>query len=314
MRNFFGVLKKAVGDFGEDDCMSSAAAMAYYAIFSLPPLLVMVVSLAGYFGVPPERIQKIVQDQWGVASSNRESADANGGNQTDAQTGDEQGESDSEAAEKTPAGVMGAATRVVGIAILVFSATGLFAQLQYTLNRAWEVKPDPKQGGVLAFIGKRVLSLGMILVVVFLLLVSMVLTTLIDETIAYLKGGAPDETTIVLGITLNNVVAFLVATLLFAAMFRFLPDAEIAWRDVWFGAVMTGLLFVIGKTLIALYLQHTDLGSGWGSAAASMIGVLVWMYYSSLIVLFGAELTQAWAAARGRGIQPSPGAIPAEKA
>ena len=93
--------------------------------------------------------------------------------------------------------------------------------------------------------------------------------------------------------TLNNVVAFVVATLLFAAMFKMLPDAKMAWRDVWFGAVMTGLLFVVGKTLIALYLQHTDLSSSWGSAAASMIGVLVWMYYSSLIVLFGAEMTQA---------------------
>jgi membrane protein len=96
-------------------------------------------------------------------------------------------------------------------------------------------------------------------------------------------------------------------------MFRFLPDAEIAWRDVWFGAIVTGLLFVVGKALIAFYLQHTDLSSNWGGAAASLIGVLVWMYYSSIIVLFGAELTQAWAASRGRGIRPAPGAVPAEE-
>jgi membrane protein len=306
MRNFFGVIRKAVRDFGEDDCMSSAAAMAYYAIFSLPPLLVMVVALAGYFGVPPERIQKMVQDQWGVAASSdqggREGAEA-----------EERG-ADDEQAKDAQRGVAGIAMRVAGVVILVFSATGLFAQLQYTLNRAWEVKPDPKQGGVLAFLGKRILSLGMILVIVFLLLVTMVLTTVIDEVIAYLMGGAPEETAIVLGVTLNNVVALVVATLLFAAMFRVLPDAKVAWRDVWFGAFVTGLLFVIGKTLIALYLQHTDLSSNWGSAAASLIGVLVWMYYSSIIVLFGAELTQAWAAAHGRGIQPAPGAVPAEAA
>jgi membrane protein len=300
------VLLKALRDFGEDDCMSSAAAMAYYAIFSLPPLLVMVVALAGYFGVPPERIQKMVQDQWGVAASSDQSGHENA-------EVEEQGAGD-EQAKDAQRGVAGTAMRVAGVVILVFSATGLFAQLQYTLNRAWEVKPDPKKGGVLAFLAKRILSLGMILVIVFLLLVSMVLTTVIDEIIAYLKGGAPEETAVVLGITLNNVVALIVATLLFAAMFRFLPDAKVAWRDVWFGAIVTGLLFVIGKTLIALYLQHTDLSSNWGSAAASLIGVLVWMYYSSIIVLFGAELTQAWATAHGRGIQPAPGAVPAEAA
>jgi membrane protein len=306
MRNFFSVIGKAVRDFGEDDCMSSAAAMAYYAIFSLPPLLVMVVALAGYFGVPPERIQKIVQDQWGVASSSDQHGREN------AEAADRGGEEERKA--DAPRGVVGTVMRVAGVLILVFSATGLFAQLQYTLNRAWEVKPDPKLGGVLAFLGKRILSLGMILVIVFLLLVSMVLTTVIDEIIAYLKGGAPEETAIVLGITLNNVVALVVATLLFAAMFRVLPDARVAWSDVWFGAVVTGLLFVFGKSLIAVYLQYTDLSTNWGSAAASLIGVLVWIYYSSIIVLFGAELTQAWAAAHGRGIRPAPGAVPAEAA
>jgi membrane protein len=154
----------------------------------------------------------------------------------------------------------------------------------------------------------------MILVVVFLLLVSMLLTTVIDEIISQLKGGPADSTTIVLGITLNNVVAFLVATLLFAAMFKVLPDAEIGWRDVWFGAVVTGLLFVVGKSLIALYLQNSDTASAWGDAAAALIGVLVWMYYSSIIVLFGAELTQAWAAEHGRAIEPSEGAVPADAA
>jgi membrane protein len=105
-----------------------------------------------------------------------------------------------------------------------------------------------------------------------------------------------------------------VATLLFAAMFKVLPDVKMAWKDVFVGAAFTGLLFVIGKTLIGLYLQHSDLGSGWGDAAASMIGILVWMYYSCLILLFGAELTQVWASEYGRGIQPAPGAVPANAA
>jgi membrane protein len=306
MGRFFGIIKKAVSDFSEDDCMSSAAAMAYYAIFSLPPLLVMVVGIAGYFGVSPEEMQKMVQDQWGVASSTAQEGEG--------EPQDQSSDDKSREQEARQVGAMSIASRVIGVLILVFSATGLFAQLQYTLNRVWEVKPDPKRGGVLAFITKRVLSLGMILVVVFLLLTSMLLTLIIDEIIAQFRGAEEDPATIALGITLNNVVVFIVATLLFAAMFRALPDAKVAWRDVWFGAIVTGLLFVVGKTLIALYLQNTDLASGWGTAAAAMIGVLVWMYYSSLILLFGAELTQAWAAGHGREIRPAEGAIPAEAA
>jgi membrane protein len=306
MSNFFRTIKKAVSDFSQDDCMSSAAAMAYYAIFSLPPLLVLVVTVAGYFGVEPEQIQSMVQDQWGVSAGEQQSSN-------DQQAANEESENAASKDQEQPAGMLGIASRIIGGLILIFSATGLFAQMQYTLNRAWEVKPDPKQGGLFAFLGKRVLSLGMILVVVFLLLISMLLTTVLDEVIAQLSGSV-GPVKMALGVTLNNIVAFVVATLLFAAMFKVLPDADIGWRDVWFGAIVTGLLFVIGKSVIALYLQSADLASGWGTAAAAMIGVLVWMYYSSLIVLFGAELTQAWAVEHGRAIKPSEGAVPAEAA
>ncbi len=296
MYRFFRVLKKAASDFSEDDCMSTGAAIAYYAIFSLPPLLVLIVAIAGYFGIKPDKMQKMVQDQWGVNSSSDGAGAAN--------------ESKSEEPKGRDFGLV---SRIVGGAILLFSATGLFSQLQYALNRAWEVKPDPKQGGIWAFITKRVLSFGMVLVVAFLLLVSFVLTTVIDELIAWLHG-APDESALAIGYILNILAAFVVATLLFAAMFKVLPDVKMAWKDVFVGAAFTGLLFVIGKTLIGLYLQHSDLGSGWGDAAASMIGILVWMYYSCLILLFGAELTQVWASEYGRGIQPAPGAVPANAA
>jgi membrane protein len=291
MFRFFRVLKKAASDFSEDDCMSTGAAIAYYAIFSLPPLLVLIMAIAGYFGIEPDEIQKMVQSQWGVSSSSESNASA-------------------DESEEPKARDFGLVSRIVGGAILLFSATGLFSQLQYALNRAWEVKPDPKKGGIWAFITKRVLSFGMVLVVAFLLLVSFVLTTVIDELIAMVRG-APEESALAIGFALNNLAAFVVATLLFAAMFKVLPDVKMAWKDVFVGAAFTGLLFIIGKTLIGLYLQHSDLGSGWGDAAASMIGVLVWMYYSSLILLFGAELTQVWASEYGRGIQPAPGAVPA---
>jgi membrane protein len=306
MGRFFRALKKAASDFSDDDCMSSGAAIAYYAIFSLPPLLVLVVMIAGYFGISPERIQQVVQNQWGVSGAPTQ-AQQGEGEETDPANGEE-----AEAASLSSS--LGWVGRIVGGAVLLFSATGLFAQLQYALNRAWEVKPDPKQGGVWAFITKRLLSFGMILVVAFLLLVSFVLTTIIDELTALLQGGAPSGMMLALGIVLNNAAAFLVAMLLFAAMFKVLPDADMAWRDVWVGAGMTALLFIVGKALIGWYVQHTDLATGWGSAAASMIGVLVWLYYSCLILLFGAELTQVWASKYGQGIEPSPGAMRAEAA
>ena len=298
MGRFFHVLKKAASDFSEDDCMSIGAAMAYYAIFSLPPLLVLVVAVAGYFGIEPEEIQKMVQDQAGLSTSSEALGQQGGGEQ---------------ASDEPKGRDFGIVSRIVGGALLLFSATGLFAQLQYALNRAWEVKPDPKQGGIWAFITKRVFSFGMIVVVGFLLLVSFVLTTIIDELIAMVHG-APEGSELALGIVLNNAAAFVVSTLLFAAMFKVLPDAKIAWKDAFVGAAFTGLLFVIGKSLIGWYLQNSNLGSGWGDAAASMIGVLVWMYYSSLIVLFGAEVTQVWASEYGRGIEPAPGAVPSEAA
>jgi membrane protein len=306
MGRFFRALKKAATDFSDDDCMSSGAAIAYYAIFSLPPLLVLVVMIAGYFGISPERIQQVVQNQWGVSGAPTQ-AQQGQGEETDRANGEE-----AEAASFSSS--LGWVGRIVGGAVLLFSATGLFAQLQYALNRAWEVKPDPKQGGVWAFITKRLLSFGMILVVAFLLLVSFVLTTVIDELTALLQGGAPSGMMLALGIVLNNAAAFLVAMLLFAAMFKVLPDADMAWRDVWVGAAMTALLFIVGKALIGWYVQHTDLATGWGSAAASMIGVLIWLYYSCLILLFGAELTQVWASKYGQGIEPSPGAMRAEAA
>jgi len=301
MKNFLRILKKAASEFSNDECMSSAAAMAYYAIFSLPPLLILVAAIAGYFGVEPRRIQELVQNQWGVATL----SERNFEQQPESEGADRSGQNGSTEA----GGGLGIVWRIAGAAILVFSATGLFAQLQYALNRAWGVMPDPQRGGIMALVVKRVLSFGMIVVIFFLLLISLVLTTVIDEVTAYLQGGSPEGVALAIGIGLNNLAAFAVATLLFAAMFKVLPDAQMAWRDMWIGAMITALLFVIGKALIGWYVQHSALGSSWGSAAASLIGVLVWMYYSSLIVLFGAELTQVWASEHGHGIRPDEGAV-----
>jgi len=318
MKSLWSALKKAGTDFFEDDCMSAGAALAYYTIFSLPPLLVIVFLVASAFGVSEDTINSVVKRQLGIPvteavghSPSGESGEENEKNDTQSsrETPSEDQESSSAQASTPGFGNLGLLSRLIGIGILIFSATGVFAQLQFALNRAWEVEPDPEAGGVWNFLFKRFLSLGMVVVIAFLLLVSLVLTTLIDEAVHLIQGGTPDMIMQVVGFVLNDLVTLLLATLLFAAMYKILPDAEMAWKDVWVGAAFTGFLFVVGRSLIGWYLQNSQLGSEWGSAAASMVAVLVWVYYSSLLVLFGAELTQVWANQFGSGIRPSNGAV-----
>jgi membrane protein len=300
MQRLWKVFKRTISDFSDDDCMTSGAAMAYYAIFSMPPLMVIVFSVASYLGVSRERIDRIVENQVGLPAA--------------AVAADRQAANDSPAAAEesdaaTSSGALGWATRIVGVVLLLFAATGLFAQLQHALNRAWDVEPDSKHGGILRLALKRIASLGMIVVIAFLLVTSLALTTILDDISATVFGGAPKGLAIGLGIALDNLTTFVIATLLFAAMFKVLPDAQITWKDVWVGAASTAILFVIGKTMVGLYLDNFDVGSGWGAAAASTVGALVWVYYSSLIVLFGAELTETWATEHGRRIEPAPGAV-----
>jgi membrane protein len=292
MSDFFKALKVAAKDFSDDECMTSGAAIAYYTIFSLPPLLVVVFFIAGQFGVSHETVDRVMKEQLGMPTA--------------------QAQPDETASAATEGGIassLGPLGKIIGALILVFSATGVFAQLQFALNRAWEVERDPEQGGVLVFAMKRLLSLGMIVVIAFLLLVSMVLTTMIEEIMRMVMGENPGQVGVVLGAVVNGIVTIGVATLLFAAMYKVLPDAKMRWRDTWVGAAMTAVLFVVGKLLIGMYLENSNIGSGWGSAAGSMIAMLVWVYYTSLIVLFGAELTQAWTSRFGAGIEPSKGAV-----
>jgi membrane protein len=285
----FQLLRRAGQDFVDDDCLSGAAAMAYYSIFSLPPLLYLVVSVSLALGATPEQVRGAAARQLMLSAS--EPAKANGGDEAVLP----------ESRLRSP-GLLG---RIAGGALLLFSATGLLAQLQVNLNRAWEVRARPNKSGLLRIALKRVFSLGMVLVAAFLLLVSLVLTTLIDEIVAYLQQGAPTAWGLVLGNLLNGLVGLLVTTALFAAMFKVLPDAKMSWRDAWCGAAMTAVLFLIGKSLIAWYLASVDIDSTWGHAAASTLGILVWIYYTTVILLFGAELTQVWACEYGGGIVPT---------
>jgi membrane protein len=285
-----GLLKRSVREFIEDDCPTMAAALSYYTVFALPPLLLLILLLVGAVMDP--------QDVQGSLQAQLQSLMGPGAGKTIRTI--------LEHAQLPGSG--GLIATVVGIVVLILGATGVFGQLQAALNRAWEVKPDPAQGGIRNFVMKRVFSFGMILGLAFLLLVSLVLSAVLAAFGDSLGRWLPQGFSATLLQVINFAISFAAITLLFAAIFRVLPDARIRWRDVWVGATVTGLLFVIGKTLIGIYLGRSNPGEAFG-AAGSLALLLVWIYYSSMIVLFGAEFTQAWADQRGSGIEPEPGAV-----
>lgn len=197
---------------------------------------------------------------------------------------------------------------ILSVLALLFGATGAFAQLQAALNKAWDVRKDPEKSGIVTLLLKRALSLGMILVIAFLLLVSLVISALLSRAGGWLAGLLPGAVGQVTLRAIDLGLSLVVITALFAAMFKVLPDARIAWRDVWGGALVTAALFVIGKFLLGFYIGTTDPGSAFG-AAGSLALILVWIYYSAMIFFFGAELTQVWARRKGREILPDQDAV-----
>lgn len=280
-----GILKHTAIDFWHDDCPRLAAALSYYTVFSLPALLILLVTIAGFVW-DAEEIRGAIEGQMRSLI----------GPDAATQVREMIGHADSE----TPTSFF---TKTLGVAALLFGATGAFIQLQSALNDAWKVEPDPSQGGIRNFIVKRIFSFGLILFVAFLMLVSLVLTTAITAVGNMLGGGLPATILYIL----NFIVSFAVITALFAAMFRVMPDATIAWRDVWVGAIVTSLLFVAGKFALGFYLGTSNPGDAFG-AAGSLALILIWVYYATMILLFGAEFTEAWATERGGGITADAGA------
>lgn len=280
------IVKRSFSDFFADEAPVRAAALAYYTVFALPPLLVLLIMAAGLVWDASD-VRRAMETQFtaivGVDGARTvqamiDSADRPGGGK--------------------------AGRTLLGVAGLIFGATGAFLQLQGALNRAWEVKPDPAHGGVGHFVMKRVLSLGMVLGVGFLVAGSLALSAVLSMIGDRLGAGFPDGLLHAAHFTLS----FAVLALLFAAIYKVLPDAAIAWRDVAVGAIVTAALFVAGKVALGFYLGRSSPGEAFGAAGA-LAGILVWVYYAGMIVLYGAEFTQAWAKSRGRDIRPERGAI-----
>lgn len=269
-------LKTTVNEFLEDNCMRLAAALAYYTVFSLPPLLVVVISVIGLSGLVTEDVvsQRL--------SSEIRSVVGEGGAQ--------QVQTMIEHASHSDRGLWGT---IIGAIVLVFGATGVMVQLQDSLNEAWDVQPENQTAGVMGFFIKRLLSLGMILAFAFLLLVSLLITTVLkglgDQVDVLLPGPWGDSTLVLL----NSLVSFAVIACMFAVLYKFLPDRDVAWRHVWLGAVITALLFVLAKWGLGLYLGRSDVASTYGAAGALAL-ILLWVYYSAIIFLLGAEFTQVW--------------------
>lgn len=287
IQSAFGLLKQTANEWLEDQAPMLGAGLAYYTVFSLAPLLIIAIALAGFF-LGPEAAQGRIFDELRGLLGN-ESARA-------------MQDIVASASDKPSTGVF---ATIVGVVTLLFGASSVFGQLQLALNTVWGVKPKPGRG-ILGFIRTRFLSFGFIIVIGFLLLVSMMLTVTISFIVEWVGGMS--ETAEMLTYSTNFVLSFGIITLLFALIFRFLPDAKVAWRDVWIGAAITALLFSFGKFGLGIYLGAGAVGSSFG-AAGSLIVLLVWVYYSAQILLFGAEFTQVYANRFGHHVSPSEHAI-----
>ena len=284
------LLKETFTEWKEDDALQLGASLAYYTIFSLAPLLLVAISVAGLvFGREAAQGQIVGQIQGLVGRQAGEAV------QTMIVNANRQG-----------SGVLGT---IIGIGAILFGATGAFAQLQSSLNKIWEVKPREGRG-VLGMLHDRLLSFGMVLAIGFLLLVSLVVSAALASLGSFTTGLGPGMEA-VLG-AVHFVVSLGVIVLLFTLMFRYLPDVHIAWRDAWVGATVTALLFVIGKFLIGFYLGNSAVGSTYG-AAGSLVILLLWIYYASQILFFGAELTQVYARRYGSRIEPDKDAVRVEE-
>lgn len=287
MKKALDIAKETFSGFMEDKCPRMAAALSYATIFALPPLLLVLLYLLGLFVDPDQFRGRIVAETAKLVGPD-------GANMISTIITQ---------ANRPGGGVMA----VVGILMLLVGATGAFVQLQDALNTAWEVKPDPDAGGIKVFIGKRVMSFGMILAVGFLLLVSFVVAAAVsamgDVARDYLGGAG--EIVAQVG---QFVVGLAITWLLFALIFKVLPDAKISWKDVRVGALVTALLFGIGRFAIGFYLGKSASLDAFGTAAALAV-LLIWIYYAAMIVLLGAEFTQVWVRRHGREIQPEEGAV-----
>jgi membrane protein len=282
MANTWKIFKQSVDEFLNDNCIKLSASLSYYTIFALGPMLVVIISFAGIF-LGREAVEGKLYDQiksliGSAAALQVQSIIAN-----------------LQYSDQT------VTAAIIGVVLLILGATGVFTEIQGSINYIWSIRAKPKKGW-LKFITNRLISFSLVISCGFILLVSLIINAvmeLLNEKLQYYFKSV----TIVVFYIMNWALIFAVITALFAIIFKVLPDATIRWRDAAVGASFTALLFMLGKFLISLYIGKSNVGLTYG-AAGSIIVILVWVYYSSLILYFGAEFTKIYSIQHGAGIKP----------
>ncbi len=272
-RDFIHISVSAFKRWRKKDPFLHSAVIAYYAIFSMPGLLIIVVTLASAFfqrTVITEHVFNQISSIMGIDTATQVKSMIDG----------------------SPEHKKTIVATILGILTIIIGASGVFKQLQKALNNIWEVTPKPRKK-IIVLIRVRLFSFGLILTVGFLLLISLLLTTLLVAISTWIMGNWPDFIYFIF-IVLNAVLSFAVVSILFALMFKILPDAKVEWKHVWLGAMLTSFLFILGKSAIGFYLSKTNPGSAYG-AAGSVVLILVWVSYSCVILFYGAEFTRAYA-------------------
>ena len=287
IKNGFTILKAAFNGFLDDMALKFSALLAYYTIFSLAPLLLLMISLAGiFFG--------------SEASQGKIFGEINGFVGNDAAKQIQDMIKHLQMFGKSTVSV------ILGAVILIFGASGVFGEIQESINIIWQVRPKPKKSWV-KVIKDRLLSFSMIATLGFLLLISLVINGALLVMSDHLKSYLPNFTVVFFNV-INVVISFIVITVLFCVIFKVLPDVKIRWRDVLSGALFTAVLFMIGRLVIGIYVAQSATSSTYG-AAGSLIAILLWVYYTAAILYFGAEFTRAYADFKGIQIQPAEFAV-----
>lgn len=272
IKEFPSLLKVTFTEWNKKDPLRQSAVIAYYSIFSMPGLLVLIVTITGYFftkdAVSHNLINQIAKTFGSSVAKQTESILLSAG--------------------QTKETILGS---IIGIATLLVGATGVFIALQKTLNEIWEVEVPPKTG-ILALVKNRLFSFGLILAIAFLLLISLVVSTALAAVGEWVQADS-SEVFIVFFNVINFIISLIIISFLFALIFKILPDTRIKWNEVWLGSVLTGILFTIGKTAIAFYFGKSTPESAYG-AGGSIVLLLLWVSYSSMILFFGAEFTHTF--------------------
>ncbi|HVF82398.1 MAG TPA: YihY/virulence factor BrkB family protein [Flavisolibacter sp.] len=283
IKGIWKVLKKAFSGFSDDKVMKLSASLAYYTVFSIGPMIIVIIYIAGLM-------------------YGREAVEGTIFGQIKGLVGASAADQIQEMIKSAALNKEGKFAFVIGIVTLIIGATGVFAEIQDSINQIWNLKPKPKKGW-LKMLTDRLLSFSVILSLGFILLVSLLLNGVLELLMDRLQKTFPNVTVVMVYIT-NLLITFLVISTLFAVIFKVLPDAIIKWKDVIVGSMVTAVLFMAGKFAITFYIGSTDIGGTYG-AAGSLVVLLLWVYYSSVIVYFGAEFTKAYAACYGSPIHPS---------